>query len=280
MLCFRICTPHELSAIQEVDTPTTSRVHVVPSQSQGECCISISTTFGPEEDKLDGISLSDDKIEDVNLSFMTLPSQEDEDSGNRSIDSAESIDIIEELMRRGIITSPFPWAKKDKEKLDNDDDHDDKRDEQGGLNEDLSSSQLADEEVRGILKESSPEDIETVFDSLGIGWAGATLRKTRQANELSADSSSSNDFNTSRSKTSRKTGGNNLSRRKISQVETSTPENVKSRNTHLIPVSDPDISTVKLSTSSDMLPLTPPDVSLRPRMQMMTLSDESIGSLS
>lgn len=321
-LFYRICSPHELSTIQEVDTPSTSRnATKLPL---------FSKSHKNDSNCLDDISLSDEKIEDIDLSFLTLKSNDDDDDisciskdmtnnndlncSNLSLNSDGSMpDVMDELIRRGIIDSPFSWAKESDD--DNNDVNNDNRYRQHHyynkndkcsftfnennfrnkkipktFSDDLSSSQMADEEVRGILKESSPEDIETAFENLGLGWASTTLRKTRQANELSNDSSSSNDFlnrsvynqqstviNCNRSKN--KSNRNNISGGHI----TSTPDNLKSTiikldNKQFIPKNEPDISTVYSSSSDKKYSLTPPDISLKPRH--LTLSNESIGSLS
>lgn len=46
------------------------------------------------------------------------------------------------------------------------------------------------DEAQEIMSDSSPEDLELAFHSIGVGWAGTTLRKTREAQELNSGSTS------------------------------------------------------------------------------------------
>ncbi|XP_075226953.1 uncharacterized protein LOC142327630 isoform X2 [Lycorma delicatula] len=278
----RMCTPHELSTIQEIDTPSTSR-QLPNKKAKPDQRTSLSPSSHHNQHELDGIPLSNEKIEDINLSFLTLQSQEDKNS-DEDVASNESIpNIMEELLRRGILTSPFSWAKDyHDDNVKSDKEYDIKNKDVYNFMEDLSSSQLADEEVRVILKESSPEDIETAFESLGLGWASTTLRKTRQAGELSADSSSSNGIaNRSRLPPSR-------SNKNLFGLGTSTPDNSlilcnpSAAHATLIPKSEEELSTINKVSSNNNIAytLSPPDVSLLPNSKFRTLSDESIDSFS
>ena len=57
--------------------------------------------------------------------------------------------------------------------------------------DDSSLSIISDMSDCLLSKGTSSEEFEEIFEKLGIGWAGATLRKTKEANRLSVNSSSS-----------------------------------------------------------------------------------------
>ncbi|XP_014253968.1 trichohyalin-like [Cimex lectularius] len=104
---------------------------------------------------------------------------------------------------------------------------------------------ITDKDVCSIL-ESSSDGIEEVFRSLGIGWALSTLRKTRERNKLSMESSStSNEHERTASR----------SRSKNSTIKHSTPikRGVKK-------LTDAKPASKELSVQTDSL--TPPSVSL------------------
>lgn len=46
------------------------------------------------------------------------------------------------------------------------------------------------DEAKEIMSDSTPEDLELAFHRLGVGWAGTTLRKTQEAQELNSGSTS------------------------------------------------------------------------------------------
>lgn len=55
------------------------------------------------------------------------------------------------------------------------------------------------DEAKEIMSDSTPEDLQLAFHRLGVGWAGTTLRKTQEAQELNSGSTSATSESVSRS---------------------------------------------------------------------------------
>ncbi|XP_039287771.1 uncharacterized protein LOC111055007 [Nilaparvata lugens] len=241
----RTSSPHELSTIHEVDTPSTSWRRDLSQQlvtSSPRKRSSSGYRMPPDEsiplDNNPKPDTGEQRISDQ--SFQTLRSSDD-DSVNleeKGIMDESMPDVMQELIRRNIMTSPYEWLKEMQERGNQD---------------------TADEEVRRIMRES-PEDLEAALKNLGIGWASTTLRKTRQAGELSGDSSSPPD--------GREVGAG--------AIETSTPRSSKPTAWPAVG-SETEISAIRLiASSSSELALTPPDISLKP--PQLSLSSNSSNS--
>lgn len=122
-------------------------------------------------------------------------------------------DVIAELMRRNLLTSPFAWAKKmNKVPLNithrNSKDSELSSGKSGTSESDIcasketnsSSMQSQNSNVSthwqtNVLMSpvdlySSPDEVEGDLRRMGIGWMGAMLRKTKEAGALSSTSSS------------------------------------------------------------------------------------------
>lgn len=130
-------------------------------------------------------------------------------------------DVIAELMRRNLLTSPFAWAKKmdsvqlrqssdSNSPMKNSVDSDLSSGKAGGGQSDISASRETNtvslqsqysssngskDWKTNILMSpvdlySSADEVEGDFRRMGIGWVGAMLRKTKEAGALSTTSSS------------------------------------------------------------------------------------------
>lgn len=153
----------------------------------------------------------------------------------------------------------------------------------GGNLSDKQSVQIYTSEVHTISKEkpnnlSSPDEIESDFQKMGLGWAGTTLRKTREAAELSAGSSSGKNVSLPMTKP-RKQPANAIKLRDRSVRSThrsrySSPINSKTQPLHIFSTSTETIGSgvgqytkkkkkaITIS-STDNSDLSPPNVSLR-----------------
>lgn len=122
-------------------------------------------------------------------------------------------DVIVELMRRNLLTSPFAWAKK-MNKLTSNTTHRNSKDSDlsSGKSGTSESDVCASKETNSspiqsqnsnvsthwqtnVLMSpvdlySSPDEVEGDLRRMGIGWMGAMLRKTKEAGALSSTSSS------------------------------------------------------------------------------------------
>lgn len=254
---------HELSTIVEVDSPQPPRIQKSLSEALPSKQLDKS-----EDDKLDGVesAANDEKREESNA-------KED----NSSSSSTSFPDIVGELIRRKVLTSPFEWM------IDNGNG----KHEEKHLSDFSTSTNNASADLNKVVSvdspsastktsarspdstlDSSPDGLQEAFNKLGFRWASSMIRKTQEAmacNSSSSDSSPNVDLNKSQKSTILKI--NALQRNGIGGHSTPVPSDsrrdnlIHNVNNNFTLTGESEVSVIG-QESLDELSITAPNVSL------------------
>nr|XP_018906705.1 PREDICTED: uncharacterized protein LOC109036787 [Bemisia tabaci] len=267
------------------ESPDTSLHHTV--QRQQALLQSRIETLQQQIDELSKSCSADTSAELKRLekSSRGSPSvkQKSASDGHHTSTESELPDIVDELLKRGLISSPFPWLKELKDKYGNDKNTTVRRSKKGTTSE-SDSTPLINEELENILRNDlSPTDLEKVCKNLGSSWALSTWKKIAETSRLNSLSSSDSSPAEMKKKSDVSDGRAHL--RNTPKHSTPIKQKPNGRSSGIAPSPgdsnglSPEIffqqdrsgiSTIK-DSESDVYDLTPPDVALH-RPQLLTKS--------